>query len=371
MILILLNFILAQAHVRMFYDSSIPCATPHKIRNSDTSAGNGRMSTAGPCGGVETWGGTSGSQYTDAAPGDRVALKIQYNGGHKSPQNQFTVRWKCGETGAGPTETDMKADETLITNLEGVCSVLSCPTDGAYPCPAADGNNFEPGYIFECTIPTNAAGQDCTYSVLDQRDWGGCVDLKVSATTRAPEATPDPNTPQEAPGTEIFPANQAGEFKFYGADIDETSPKYASCCCTMDEGTTTKNTFEVSTTGLLTGNFNIVCPETVTTARGLKSSSTNLNIQLTYGGISSWKGEAMIQGQEMTFDLVGGDTLYYSNTGEAEPMICDGFIRQDGTGSGEVLTAPSQCETLEFVSVWNGVSSWSLACLLALMLASF
>jgi len=375
MMLILLNFLLAQAHVRMFYDSSIASATPHAIRNSGTTTGNGGMSTAGPCGGAEAWGGTSGNQFTDASVGDRVALKIQYNGGHKSAENQFTVRWKCGTQSAGPTETDMKADDTLLA--EGVCSVLSCPTANAYPCPASDGNNFEPGYIFECTIPNEAAGQYCTYSVLDQREWGGCVDLRVSNTipeSTMPEATPDPNTPQETPGIEEFPSSFTGTFKFYGADIDETSPKYESCCCTMDEGSTSKNTFEVSETGLLTGNFNIVCPAAVTTARGLQSSATNLNIQLTYGGVVSWKGEAMIQGQEMTFEVVDGDTLYYSNTGKAEPMICDGYIRQDGTGSGDVLTAPDQCETLEFVysrDLWNGVSSWSVVGLFALVLALF
>lgn len=139
----------------------------------------------------------------------------------------------------------------------------------------------------------------------------------------------------------------------------------------MDEGTTDKNTFEVSTTGQLTGNFNIVCPQAVSDNRGVQSSSTMLDMQLSYEGVQNWQGTAVISGQEMTFNLIGGDTLYYTNTGSAEPMICDGYIRQDGTGSGRVYETPSQCETLEFVDLWSGVSSWSVLFVLCLSLALF
>merc|ERR1712079_225099 len=36
-----------------------------------------------------------------------------------------------------------------------------------------------PGYIFECDVPPDTAGQNCTFSVMDQREWGGCYDLMV------------------------------------------------------------------------------------------------------------------------------------------------------------------------------------------------
>ena len=63
-------------------------------------------------------------------------------GGHKSPSNQFKVRWACGAQGSGPTESQLRDAADLAA---GTCTVLSCPTDGAYPCPAPDGNDFTPG----------------------------------------------------------------------------------------------------------------------------------------------------------------------------------------------------------------------------------
>ena len=48
----------------------------------------------------------------------------------------------------------------------------------ADPVPAPDAEN-EDYYEVTCTLPEVAAGDECTVSVLDQRDWGGCVDARV------------------------------------------------------------------------------------------------------------------------------------------------------------------------------------------------
>merc|ERR1719361_1421785 len=235
--------LLAQAHVRMFYDPGQTGAQNRRIRNANGN-GDGGFSTNGPCGGAATWGGTGAAQMSTANPGDTVVLKIQYNGGHKSAQNEFAVRFKCGVRGSGPTQDEMKSQTDLPA---GTCSVLTCPVANQYPCGAPEGNSFTPGYTFSCTIPNSAAGQDCTYSVLDQRDWGGCVDLRVSDTTAAPDATStmpsntspmtistlDPN-PQPAGN---FPSQFAQSYKYYNDDVFTESPKYSGCCCKMDEGT--------------------------------------------------------------------------------------------------------------------------------------
>ena len=77
------------------------------------------FSVAGPCGGQANWGGASGDQTSTAAPGDKVTLKINYNGGHRSAANRFAVRALCGPTGSGPTQDQMKA----ATDLDaGVCN---------------------------------------------------------------------------------------------------------------------------------------------------------------------------------------------------------------------------------------------------------
>lgn len=371
MIVVLLNFLLVQGHVRMFYDSGIAGSTARPIRNAPNPEANGGFSVNGPCGGGSTWGGSGESQQSTANPGDKVTMKINYNGGHRSNANEFKVRFECGTETNGPTQEEMKS---APDRPSGFCNVLSCPTPNAYPCPAANGNAFTEGYIFECTIPSTAAGKQCTYSVLDQRDWGGCVDVQVldeqaPTGTGAPEPT-QPSVPQQTPEV-VFPSSNAGTFQFYSADVDTGSPKYPNCCCTMDEGTASKNRFSVSDTGVLSGTVNLQCPAPVERYRGITSGQTELNEQLVYKGNNNWEGVVMISGQQMTFNLIS-DVLYYSNTDLGDPMICDGFISQTGTGSG-VFTADTECGYMaltEELNAWNGVSSFSLVLLVALLFAS-
>ena len=78
-----------------------------------------------------------------------------------------------------------------LTAAEG----CTCTKDGQatqYPCP---GMNAGEEGVVTCTLPLQnlAVGEtaDCTVSVLDQRDWGGCVDVQmVSAQAVLPPAPP-------------------------------------------------------------------------------------------------------------------------------------------------------------------------------------
>lgn len=326
--LFLVNLLLVQGHVRMFYDSGTG-ATPRSIRNANSPMSDGSFSTAGPCGGVSAW---KLEQANNVAPGESVTMIINYNGGHKSNANEFAIRWACGESGSGPTEAQMKAATDLPA---GTCNVIRCPEANTYPCPAAIGNQFTEGYTFQCTVPPNAAGKDCTYSVLDQRDWGGCVDLRVS-NTPAVETTMPESTQQAVPvqtQAPNFDASMAQDFKFTGDNVIVESPKYPNCCCTMDQGTDEKNRFAVSTTGVLTGTLRMVCPQEIEFWQKVKTSETQLNLQLTFKSTNNWEGTTKISGQEMTFNLIKdgpGDssTLYYTNTGLDAPHICDGYIKQ-------------------------------------------
>jgi len=359
--LFLLNLILVQAHVRMFYDSGTG-ATPRSIRNANSLMSDGSFSTAGPCGGAANFGGNAGTQVNNVSPGESVTLIINYNGGHRSDANRFAVRFECGATGSGPTEQIMKDATDLPA---GTCTVVRCPEEGAYPCPAAIGNSFTEGYTFECTVPPDAAGKDCTYSVLDQRDWGGCVDLVVG-TEAAVTSTgmPEPTQLTVAPD---FDASLAAEFKFYAHDVITDSPKYPDCCCTMDEGTDEKNKFTVSTTGVLTGTLRMVCPAEIETWKKVPSSETELNLQLTYKSDKNWEGTTTISGQRMTFNLID-DTLYYTNTDLNEPWICDGYIRQlpEHSGLGGTLEVRSACPQMAIEaeeSIWSGDGTGSVASL--------
>jgi len=370
--LFLVNLLLVQGHVRMFYDSGTG-ATPRSIRNANSPMSDGSFSTRGPCGGVSAWGANGMGQVNTVSPGESVTMIINYNGGHKSNANEFAVRRVCGEQGSGPTEQEMKAATDLPA---GECTVIRCPEANTYPCPAAIGNQFTEGYTFQCTVPSDAAGKDCTYSVLDQRDWGGCVDLRVSNAAPAPESTmPESTQPAVPVQTQApdFDASMAKDFKFTGDNVIVESPKYPNCCCTMDQGTDEKNRFAVSTTGVLTGTLRMVCPQEIEFWQKVKTSETDLNLQLTYKSTDNWEGTTRISGQEMTFNIIkdGPDsstsTLYYTNTGLDAPHICDGYIRQLESGMEFAsFEAASKCPEMAQeaeLALFNGDGTDSVASL--------
>merc|ERR1719210_1978772 len=118
-------------------------------------------------------------------------MKINYNGGHKSPNNEFKAIYGCGSPSQADLEDNGPKRQAFQMNYnaataqwEGQCEVEQCPAPdaaeiaaGTY-CPADDGND-EPGYIITCQVP-QAMNGECTMALVDQRDWGGCYDLVVS-----------------------------------------------------------------------------------------------------------------------------------------------------------------------------------------------
>jgi len=339
-------------HVQFLYEDAL-ITKNFLIRNAESPNGNGRMSTAGPCGGVSAWGGsgdgttTAGQQMTGADPGETVVMKIQYNGGHKSPSNQFQVRWACGAQGSGPTESQLRDATDLAT---GTCTVLSCPTDGAYPCPAPQGNDFTPGYIMSCPIPVLDANKDCTFSMLDQRDWGGCLDIAVSRNYQ---------------GNEIYVlADHVGTYTFKNKDVTTTSSLFPNCCCTMKS---TSN-FEVTENGddaQVSATLSFSCPNhEVMTQSNMTDfeESFTANLVLGSGGNISWIGQREIGSQLIELKLTDKN-LYYTNVDPNQPMICDGYIRRDQDDTIQTAdnfvaeNCPSGYtlnENGEFVSIDNG-----------------
>ena len=107
-----------------------------------------------------------------------------------------------------------------LTAAEG----CTCTKDGQatqYPCP---GMNAGEEGVVTCTLPRQnlAVGEtaDCTVSVLDQRDWGGCVDVQmVSAQAVLP---PSP------PSAPILP--NTGVYKMDANTVIDTSADTFTCC---------------------------------------------------------------------------------------------------------------------------------------------
>ena len=107
-----------------------------------------------------------------------------------------------------------------LTAAEG----CTCTKDGQatqYPCP---GMNAGEEGVVTCTLPSQglAVGEtaDCTVSVLDQRDWGGCVDVQmVSAQAVLP---PSPPPAPIVPNT--------GVYKMDKNTVIDTSADTFTCC---------------------------------------------------------------------------------------------------------------------------------------------
>jgi len=220
-----------QAHVKFFF-SSDDSGTGRPVRNAPGPSLDGQLSVSGPCGGAEAWGENGSSA---AQQGEAVTMMINYNGGHKSAQNRFRAIWACGS----PTQTDMEdgATEFVMTNNDGTwtdpgneCEIVNCPdfTDDEY-CPAVDGNDYQPGYILRCTLPESMIG-DCTVSMIDQRDWGGCYDIKVAkaeVSTPAPIQTRDGTNPSLTDDPSLT-VPMIGTYYF--TDNIDTSPSDGDCC---------------------------------------------------------------------------------------------------------------------------------------------
>ena len=90
-----------------------------------------------------------------------------------------------------------------------------------YPCPAMNAGDEG---VVTCTLPLQnlAVGDtaDCTVSVLDQRDWGGCVDVQmVSAQAVLPPSPP--------PAPLV---SNTGTYKMDTNTVIDTSAQSFTCC---------------------------------------------------------------------------------------------------------------------------------------------
>jgi len=191
------------------------------IRNAGGPTGDGRASVAGPCGGVGTFGSNGKGSATD---GETVTLNINYAAGHASSNNAFRMAFACGapneDTMGGATAVLTAADNGCTGTAGGqVATYNDNGVDGGIPAPNAIVNG---GYDITCTLPlqNNAETQECTVALIDQRDWGGCVDITLFAA-----GVPEPPSPPPAP---IIP--NAATYRMLTANAIDTSAADFTCC---------------------------------------------------------------------------------------------------------------------------------------------
>ena len=222
-------------HVRMLYMDGV---TPGPIRNAGSATGDGRGSVAGACGGGGLAFGANGiGTVTD---GQQVTLNINYAAGHASAQNAFRFVLACsaGTTpDAAVTQNGVEGQATVLTAADNGCTATSAGAAAAYDGQtgvAAPQAIVPGGYSVTCTLPSQGGARACTMSLLDQRDWGGCVDVNMLAA-----GDPLPPSPPPAP---IVPST--GSYPFNRENLVDSSASTFTCC-PLDGGYLTVPTYAI------------------------------------------------------------------------------------------------------------------------------
>ena len=111
--------------------------------------------------------------------------------------------------------------------LEVGCTCLKNGVDEGYPCPSMKANDQG---LVTCRLPNQniPVGEtaDCTVSVLDGRDWGGCVDVQMVSALAVPGGAPPP--PPSAPPAPLY--SNAGPYKIDRSTVIDTSAADFTCC---------------------------------------------------------------------------------------------------------------------------------------------
>jgi hypothetical protein len=277
-------------HVRLVFE---PAAM--SIRNAAGESANGKYSTNGPCGGVQTFGANGINTVT---AGDSVTLKIAYNGGHKSDANAFKLAFACGR----PDNDGVLRNEQTPNDL-GVATV-----------PAADSSTT--GYDLTFTVPPAEAGvngQYCTVSALDQRNWGGCVDMMI----QAPGVPPTP-----APGPVVLKSME-GSFELLAADsasaqstCDADSP---SCCC-LGGSVTVSHTAGQE---MAEADFTVAANDQCTTE--IPSGTYPITLRRQSDKVNGVKGDVRVGGQDFEISVFDNGVLILTNVDD-NPSICSAEV---------------------------------------------
>jgi len=325
MLLVLLLAASSEGHVRLNYIDGSDLA----IRNANSATGNGRASVAGACGGEDTWGANGNALGQD---GQEITLNLQYAAGHTG---DFRMAYSC----AGTEQNDMAAP---AATLDG----CTCVKDGdavAYPC---EGMTAGEEAVITCTLPDQGlalgATADCTVALLDQRDWGGCVDVQM-ASAAAPAPAPAPPAPL---------VSSKGAYKLTTNTVIDTSAATFTCCALEAELTvpdypmsevSQAASFDATLSGKATGCRESDTPTDPTT-NDMVIDRVMAMTQASPGS-GKYAGTVLLGTPSQPFEfVVESGVLSFTNMGDQQPIICDGF---SSTGDAVISGSPSSNSSTE------------------------
>ena len=320
----------ASAHVSMVYlDGQVG-----SIRNANGATGNGGASVNSPCGGATQFGSNGVGIAQD---GETVTLSMRYAAGHNGA---FRMAFACG----GGDGSALEADAAALTADGNACTVTGAAS--AYGAGQGGGATAigQQAMDITCTLPVqnNAEPIDCIIGILDQRDWGGCVDISLASA-----ADPLPPSPPPAPFV-----TSAGPYYFStrGA-IDTSAGEVAGVgtfsCCGLSSGSLTVPEYAAGDGATVIATFSADaqaenCPATTpikTVApppnTGTQTLTGSITLTASEGG-NKLSGTTQMAGQPFEV-IVNSGSLSFTNVGGDQPIICDGGFSvndADGGSSG-------------------------------------
>jgi hypothetical protein len=155
--------------------------------------------------------------------GETVTLNINYAAGHNSANNRFRMAYACGDT----SQNAVEAASAQLSETTNGCTSTTAGQASTYDISDGGVNAANAivtgGYQITCTVPTQGIGvgqtEECTLAIIDQRDWGGCVDVLVSsAAVPTPAPTPAPLM------------SNTGSYAIRLADMVDSSAADFTCC---------------------------------------------------------------------------------------------------------------------------------------------
>jgi len=310
------------------------------IRNANGPTGNGAGSVDGPCGGTNSFGQNGVGAVVD---GDTVTLEINYAAGHTGAQQAFRMALSCGDT----TENAVEALSAALTAQEHGCTGSAGTQtttyidneDGVFGIPAPNGPGGGP-YEVTCTLPLQGVQpgeeKDCVISLLENRQWGGCVDVKMSSAAVAQPPSPPPAPLVSAQGSYLL--TEAGL-------IDSSAASF-TCCplvgeLTIDEdglgAAAVSGRLEASASGCRT-SADTTAPPTAT-----KTFSQDVSLALAFG--SKYEGTVSLDGQPFLFSVEGGVVTWAYEAPDAttQPICCDGVSEPLGLTAGDAGGCGTGC----------------------------
>jgi len=299
------------------------------IRNAQggNPTGNGRASVNSPCGGATTFGSNGIGTLKD---GDTVTLDMRYAAGHNG---QFRMAYACTGDKSG-------------SELEGAGATLNgCTVEGAASAYGPDGATAigQDTMSITCKLPEqgNTAPVDCILGILDQRDWGGCVDVSV-----VPAQAALPPSPPPAP----FVSSSGSYYFSLARKVDTAAGEVPGIgtftCCGINRGKIDVPDYNeivpdgtpltVTWSGARAEN----CPASVPNKQlppppntGSYPLTGNIVLTSKENG-NKYTGIAYMAAQPFEVVLSAG-TISFTNSGGDQPIVCDGvYSLNDGALPG-------------------------------------